>query len=77
MDDNVTRHLDKELKRSDWDVMITHYLGLDHIGHIEGPFNENMRKKLNQMDEIFTKLYEGLMKDVIFWKNNTFDILFY
>ena len=64
VDDNVTRHLDKELNRNDWDVMITHYLGLDHIGHIEGPFNENMRKKLNQMDDIFTKLYEGLMKNV-------------
>ena len=36
VDDNVTRHLDEELERDDWDVMILHYLGLDHIGHLEG-----------------------------------------
>jgi predicted AlkP superfamily pyrophosphatase or phosphodiesterase len=36
VDENVTRHLDEELERDDWDVMILHYLGLDHIGHLEG-----------------------------------------
>ena len=37
MDNNVTRHLDDELHRKDWDVLILHYLGLDHIGHLGGP----------------------------------------
>ena len=37
MDNNVTRHLDSELVRKDWDVLILHYLGLDHIGHLGGP----------------------------------------
>ena len=32
VDNNVTRHLDKELDSLDeWDVLILHYLGLDHI----------------------------------------------
>jgi ethanolaminephosphotransferase len=31
VDNNVTRHLDGELQKSDWDVLILHYLGLDHI----------------------------------------------
>ena len=22
--------------QNDWDVMVLHYLGLDHIGHIQG-----------------------------------------
>lgn len=37
VDDNVTRHIPSELKRSDWNGMIMHYLGLDHIGHKSGP----------------------------------------
>lgn len=37
MDNNVTRHLPLELKQNDWDGMVLHYLGLDHIGHKSGP----------------------------------------
>jgi ethanolamine phosphate transferase 2 subunit G len=34
VDSNVTRNVNKELYKNNWDVMILHYLGLDHIGHI-------------------------------------------
>ena len=37
VDNNVTRNIPLELKRSDWNGMIMHYLGLDHIGHKSGP----------------------------------------
>lgn len=37
MDNNVTRHIRKELEQDDWNGMILHYLGLDHIGHKSGP----------------------------------------
>lgn len=37
VDNNVTRNIPSELKRSDWNGMIMHYLGLDHIGHKSGP----------------------------------------
>lgn len=37
MDNNVTRHLPEELQRDDWNTMILHFLGLDHIGHKAGP----------------------------------------
>lgn len=37
MDNNVTRHVPDELTRSDWNTMVLHYLGLDHIGHKAGP----------------------------------------
>jgi ethanolamine phosphate transferase 2 subunit G len=37
VDNNVTRHIDDELQQKDWDGMILHYLGLDHIGHKSGP----------------------------------------
>jgi ethanolamine phosphate transferase 2 subunit G len=37
VDHNVTRHVPTELRRDDWNAMIMHYLGLDHIGHKGGP----------------------------------------
>ena len=37
VDNNVTRNIPSELRRSDWNGMIIHYLGLDHIGHRSGP----------------------------------------
>ena len=37
VDNNVTRHVPEELLNTDWDAMILHYLGLDHIGHKTGP----------------------------------------
>jgi hypothetical protein len=37
VDNNVTRHIPVELKRDDWNTMVLHYLGLDHIGHKGGP----------------------------------------
>ncbi len=37
VDNNVTRHIPGELEQTDWNVMILHYLGLDHIGHKAGP----------------------------------------
>lgn len=33
----MTRHVDAEMRESDWNTMILHYLGLDHIGHKSGP----------------------------------------
>jgi len=37
VDNNVTRNIPSELKNEDWNGMVMHYLGLDHIGHKSGP----------------------------------------
>ncbi|KAK7205052.1 transferase [Myxozyma melibiosi] len=57
VDNNVTRHLDAELAATDWDVMILHYLGVDHIGHKGGPDSPFMPQKLKEMDDIIQRLY--------------------
>lgn len=62
VDKNVTTQLEKELQRDDWDILIVHYLGLDHIGHMEGPFSKHVPQKLNEMDGIVKKVYESLKK---------------
>ncbi|XP_026640864.1 GPI ethanolamine phosphate transferase 2 isoform X3 [Microtus ochrogaster] len=61
VDNNVTRHLDKVLKRGDWDVLILHYLGLDHIGHISGPNSPLIGHKLSEMDSILMKIHTSLL----------------
>ena len=64
VDNNVTRHLDKVLKRGDWDVLILHYLGLDHIGHISGPNSPLIGHKLSEMDSILMKIHTSLLSKV-------------
>lgn len=58
MDDNVTRHLDFELSQNDWSVMILHYLGLDHIGHVSGPRSSLVPLKLKELDAVIKKIYK-------------------
>lgn len=60
----MTRHLDDELSNLDWDVMILHYLGLDHIGHTVGPQSSLVAPKLQEMDGIIQKIYEQISKKV-------------
>ncbi|XP_062964064.1 GPI ethanolamine phosphate transferase 2 isoform X2 [Cynocephalus volans] len=61
VDNNVTRHLDKVLKRGDWDMLILHYLGLDHIGHIFGPNSPLIGRKLSEMDSVLMKIHTSLL----------------
>ncbi|KAJ8783537.1 hypothetical protein J1605_009242 [Eschrichtius robustus] len=63
VDDNVTRHLDKVLKRRDWDVLILHYLGLDHIGHVSGPSSPLIGRKLSEMDSVLMKIHTSLLSE--------------
>ncbi|XVF61528.1 hypothetical protein PTKIN_Ptkin08bG0136500 [Pterospermum kingtungense] len=52
VDQNVSRHLGDELSRDDWNLLILHYLGLDHAGHIGGRGSVLMAPKLEEMDEV-------------------------
>lgn len=51
VDFNVSRHLEVELVAKDWKLMILHYLGLDHAGHIGGRHSSLMASKLKEMDD--------------------------
>ncbi|XP_032688057.1 GPI ethanolamine phosphate transferase 2 [Odontomachus brunneus] len=72
VDNNVTRHIQDELNNDDWSVMILHYLGLDHIGHIEGPFGASIKLKLQEMDEIIAQI----ARKVRYWNDNGTPALF-
>ena len=52
VDNGVIAHLIPELKTSDWDVLVAHFLGVDHCGHKYGPNHPEMASKLSQMDDV-------------------------
>jgi len=66
VDNNVTRHLGRELSSSQWDVLILHYLGLDHIGHKGGPSSPHMPGKQREMSAIASRIYESLDDSTLF-----------
>lgn len=66
MDNNVTRNLNIELEKKDWSVMVLHYLGLDHIGHVYGPFSPLIKPKLQEMDKIIGRIYSYVSEMVNF-----------
>ncbi|GMM33224.1 mannose-ethanolamine phosphotransferase [Saccharomycopsis crataegensis] len=58
VDNNVTRHINAELANDqEWDGLILHYLGLDHIGHKNGPNSVFMPAKQRELDDIIYKIY--------------------
>lgn len=52
VDDGVISHLIPEVMKNDWDVIIAHFLGVDHCGHRYGPTHPEMERKLKQMDSV-------------------------
>ena len=36
----------------DWDILVAHFLGVDHCGHRFGPDHPAMADKLTQMDGV-------------------------
>ncbi|XP_053996555.1 GPI ethanolamine phosphate transferase 2 isoform X1 [Hylaeus anthracinus] len=73
VDNNITRHLNKDLHNTnDWSIMILHYLGLDHIGHVHGPFSPLIKTKLTEMDNIIVKIQSKVQE----WNENNESSLF-
>ncbi|CAF2699105.1 unnamed protein product [Rotaria sp. Silwood2] len=66
IDLNVTEGLYSELNQmNEWNLLIVHYLGLDHIGHAYGAFNSFIKDKLNEFDKIIENIYLKLNKNDI------------
>ncbi|XP_037050771.1 GPI ethanolamine phosphate transferase 3 [Bradysia coprophila] len=63
VDNGIRKILPNELKRNDWDVMIAHFLGVDHCGHKYGPLHSEMSRKLTEMNEEIEKVIEQMDDD--------------
>ena len=67
VDEGVVRHLFPLLEEDikSWDVIIGHGLGVDHVGHRVGPDTPTMTTKLEQMNDVLTRVVELLGRDTL------------
>ena len=60
VDNGVISYLEEyyfnEEKRSEYDILIGHMLGVDHVGHKYGPNHFTMKEKQLQVDELLRKI---------------------
>ena len=65
VDDGVTAHLSEEMAAGDWQVLIAHCLGVDHIGHRFGPEHPQMKSKLRQMDSLIENVVGNMDSETL------------
>lgn len=51
------------MQKNDWDVVIAHFLGVDHCGHKYGPLHKEMSRKLNEMNTVIERTIEQMDED--------------
>lgn len=54
---------DTQQQQEQLEVVVVHFLGVDHVGHTYGPHNEHMDAKLRQMDAALATVLELLDED--------------
>ncbi|OJT03980.1 GPI ethanolamine phosphate transferase 3 [Trametes pubescens] len=67
VDEGVIEHLFPLLKdkTAPWDLLIGHFLGVDHVGHRVGPDHPTMRTKQQQMDDVLRRVVDLLDDDTL------------
>ncbi|XP_008445107.2 uncharacterized protein LOC103488244 isoform X1 [Cucumis melo] len=60
VDNGCIEHLLPSLYENDWDVLIAHFLGVDHAGHIFGVDSSPMFEKLEQYNTVLEKVVDVL-----------------
>ena len=63
---------------NDWNLLIVHYLGLDHIGHASGAFNSLIKDKLSvqAISELFNTEQGAIYRDIRIAKEELSVLLF-
>ena len=56
-DDIVTQVGEEEMTLNDWDLLLLHYLGVDHIGHAHERFARMMSDKLKELDGVVGAMF--------------------
>ncbi|XP_062269341.1 GPI ethanolamine phosphate transferase 3 [Platichthys flesus] len=65
VDNGILQHLYTTMIGGDWDVLVAHFLGVDHCGHRFGPDHPAMADKLTQMDGVIRSVIDHLQNDTL------------
>jgi phosphatidylinositol glycan class O len=70
VDDGILSHLFEHVDgnksaANDWDLMVAHFLGVDHIGHTHHAFHPLMAERLTLMDDTLRRVVAALPEDGI------------
>ncbi|XP_020780270.2 GPI ethanolamine phosphate transferase 3 isoform X1 [Boleophthalmus pectinirostris] len=65
VDDGILQNIYTTLEGDDWDVLVAHFLGVDHCGHRFGPDHPAMADKLTQMDGVIRSVMRRLQNDTL------------
>ncbi|CAN0865258.1 GPI ethanolamine phosphate transferase 3, partial [Linum grandiflorum] len=60
VDNGCISHIFESLHQEDWDVLVAHFLGVDHAGHIFGVNSAQMVGKLEQYNKVLEEVIETL-----------------
>ncbi|XP_050073586.1 GPI ethanolamine phosphate transferase 3 [Anopheles maculipalpis] len=60
VDSAIEKQLPREMGRTDWDLIVAHFLGVDHCGHRYGPSHDEMRRKLREMNDVIRNVSERM-----------------
>jgi phosphatidylinositol glycan class O len=58
--DLTSRLQTKKQTNNSLEVVVVHFLGVDHVGHTYGPHNKHMDAKLRQMDDALSKVLDAI-----------------
>ncbi|XP_027847981.2 GPI ethanolamine phosphate transferase 3 [Aphis gossypii] len=61
VDEGIKKNLYPEIVKDDWDVLIAHFLGVDHCGHRYGPNHKEMERKLNETNVILRDILKEIL----------------
>ncbi|GAB0094635.1 GPI ethanolamine phosphate transferase 3 [Sergentomyia squamirostris] len=65
VDRKIEKNLPAELAKSDWDLLVAHFLGVDHCGHKHGPLHGEMTRKLGEMDDVIRRVIDEMNNDTM------------
>lgn len=63
VDRGINQSLPMELAKSDWSLLVAHYLGVDHCGHKHGPLHPEMARKLGEMNGVIEQIVASMADD--------------
>jgi len=76
VDDGCLSHLPRQLgsltskhgndtnpSNDSFELVVAHFLGVDHVGHTYGPHNRHMDEKLRQMDDMLSYVFDRIDSD--------------